>query len=245
MTHHHGDIDAEFPAVIDQASRRELRKSLRKSRRSLTLLQQKQASRALTRQLLKHPQVIRSRHIALYLANDGEIDPAIFAAEARRHGKVCYLPVLHPVLHNRLWFVRYDSEAELLLNQFGIPEPAIKRGSRRPVRALDLVLLPLVGFDVAGGRLGMGGGFYDRTFAFKRAGTYSPFLMGLAHECQKVESLPIASWDVPLDGVVTDRYSYRFDRASASSTPKPAVDRLFIGRYRTQGSARRFRSSRS
>ena len=77
--------------------------------------------------------------------------------------------------------------------------------------ALDAVLFPLVGFDETGGRLGMGGGFYDRTFAFSRIRPcMAPKLVGLAHDFQRVEQLPIEPWDVPLHGVVTDKRCYRF-----------------------------------
>ena len=64
---------------------------------------------------------------------------------------------------------------------------------------MKLVFMPLVGFDILGGRLGMGGGYYDKTFA-----TRESLLVGLAHDCQKVDSLPIESWDVPLDAIATD-----------------------------------------
>lgn len=219
------------PFQTNQAQRKQLRRELRTRRRNLNPLQQKRAAFALTRQLLRHPQVLRSRHIALYLPNDGEIDPGFFIEVARRMGKACYLPVLHPVYQNRLWFIRFDRTTALVPNRFGIPEPAKGPALRRAARALDLVLLPLVGFDPQGGRLGMGGGFYDRTFAFKlQQEQRSPYLIGLAHECQCVPSLPTAPWDVPLDAVITDRETYtrREPSGSVSHRAKP----LFFGRYR-------------
>ena len=78
-------------------------------------------------------------------------------------------------------------------------------------------MLPLVGFDRRGRRLGMGGGFYDRTFAFSRIRPrLAPKLIGLAHDLQRVQQLPVEPWDVPLHGVVTDRQRYRFSRLSAA-----------------------------
>src|SRR5687767_13746260 len=88
-------------------------------------------------------------------------------------------------------------------NRFGIPEPT---GRRCAPQQLDLVLLPLVAFDRRGARLGMGGGFYDRTFAFLRvAGRRKPRLVGLAHHFQEVAQLPREPWDVPLAAIVTER----------------------------------------
>ncbi|MFE8070664.1 5-formyltetrahydrofolate cyclo-ligase [Marinobacteraceae bacterium S3BR75-40.1] len=188
----------------DTVTRRQLRRSLRAARRNLSRHQQRQAGLKLARALLSHPAVQRSRHIGIYLPNDGEIDPTPFITLARRHGKICYLPVLHPVFHNRLWFYRFDADTRLKPNRFGIPEPALRNGARRAAWSLDLVLLPLVGFDLKGGRLGMGGGFYDRTFAYRLRGYHGPALLGLAHALQQVNELPVAAWDVPLDDVVTD-----------------------------------------
>ncbi|MFP9005247.1 5-formyltetrahydrofolate cyclo-ligase, partial [Pseudomonas aeruginosa] len=87
-----------------------------------------------------------------------------------------------------------------------ISEPLADAGRQRKAWALDLVLLPLVGFDEQGGRLGMGGGFYDRSLAYlaRRKNGHKPTLIGLAHECQKVDRLALASWDIPLAGTVTD-----------------------------------------
>jgi 5-formyltetrahydrofolate cyclo-ligase len=74
-----------------------------------------------------------------------------------------------------------------------------------PLRKLDVVLLPLVAFDRRGNRLGMGGGFYDRTFAPRGRGRVSaPRLIGLAHGFQQVAELVDQPWDVPLRGVLTD-----------------------------------------
>lgn len=216
-----------------QAQRQQLRRKLRARRRRLNPLQQKRAALALTRQLLQHPQVLRSRHIALYLPNDGEIDPGLFIQVARRLGKICYLPVLHPVYRNRLWFARFERATALLPNRFGIPEPVHRASSRRSAHALDLALLPLVGFDPQGGRLGMGGGFYDRTFAFKlRRQQSSPYLIGLAHECQRVHSLPVATWDVPLNAVITDKDTYTSRNPSGSAIARDGEEPLFFGRYR-------------
>ena len=120
-------------------------------------------------------------------------------------GKHCYLPVLHPSLECQLWFVEYTPTAVLKPNRFGIPEPDHRQAIRIAPNLLDIVLLPLVGFDRQGGRLGMGGGFYDRTFAFHKGKRNKPYLLGMAHACQEVEALELADWDIPLFGVITDK----------------------------------------
>ena len=196
---------------MDTLSRTELRKHLRRKRRSLSFEQQQQASEQLALNLLKHPDLHRARHIGIYLANDGEIDPHLYIDLARRKGIHFYLPILHPVYPGKLVFSPYFDGIRLSANRFGIPEPPFPRSRRRPAWALDAVLFPLVGFDENGGRLGTGGGFYDRTFAFSRIRPgMAPKLIGLAHDFQKVRELPIEPWDVPLHGVVTDKRRYRF-----------------------------------
>ncbi|UMZ11832.1 5-formyltetrahydrofolate cyclo-ligase [Pseudomonas sp. MPFS] len=191
-------------------SRPQLRRMLRKSRRALTPAQQRQAARGLYRQLAQDPVFRRARHLSLYLPTDGEIDPRLLLRAAQRRGKATYLPVLSAWPRTKMVFQRIRPGEQLRPNRFRILEPKINVARQRKVWALDLVLLPLVGFDEEGGRLGMGGGFYDRSLAYlaRRQSWRKPKLLGLAHECQKVGKLDQASWDVPLHGTVTDRGWY-------------------------------------
>ncbi|WP_031320683.1 5-formyltetrahydrofolate cyclo-ligase [Pseudomonas piscis] len=191
-------------------SRPQLRRMLRKARRALTSAQQRQAARGLYRQLAQDPVFRRARHLSLYLPTDGEIDPRLLLRAAQRRGKATYLPVLSAWPRTKMVFQRLRPGEQLRPNRFRILEPKINVARQRKVWALDLVLLPLVGFDEEGGRLGMGGGFYDRSLAYlaRRKTWRKPKLLGLAHECQKVGKLDQASWDVPLQGTVTDRGWY-------------------------------------
>lgn len=191
-------------------TRPQLRRQLRKARRSLSRSQQREAARGLYRQLAQHPLFRRARHVSLYLPMDGEIDPRLLLRAAQRRGKVTYLPVLNAWPRTRMVFQRVRPGEKFKPNRFRIPEPRINRAKQRRIWALDLVLMPLVGFDDEGGRLGMGGGFYDRSLAYRaRRSTWrKPVLLGLAHECQKVERLAQASWDVPLQGTVSDKRWY-------------------------------------
>jgi len=196
--------------VAEGLSRPALRRKLRQTRRQLSPAQQRHAARRLYRQLSHHPLFRRARHIALYLPNDGEIDPRLLLRAAQRRGKATYLPVLNPWPRTRMVFQRIEPGERLRRNRFGIFEPVIRTARQRRVWALDLLLMPLVGFDGNGGRLGMGGGFYDRSLAHRarRKKSHKPTLLGLAHECQRVDRLPLESWDVPLLGTVTDRGWY-------------------------------------
>ena len=191
-------------------SRPQLRRVLRLRRRALSRSQQRVAARNLYRQLAQSPQFRRARHIALYLPNDGEIDPRPLLAAAQKRGKHIYLPVLSAWPRTKMVFQRVSRHEKLAGNRFRILEPRPQPKRQRKVWALDLVLLPLVGFDDRGGRLGMGGGFYDRSLAYRqrRAHLLGPRLFGLAHECQKVACLPLASWDIPLHGVITAQRRY-------------------------------------
>lgn len=191
----------------DTHSRPALRRLLRAKRRALTPAQQRQAASRLYRQLAQHPLFRRARHVALYLPNDGEIDPLLLQREAQRRGKQVYLPLLARWPRTHMLFQRIDAGEALQRNRFSIAEPRPQASRQRRPWALDLLLLPLVGFDDSGGRLGMGGGFYDRALAYRlrHRNWQKPVLLGLAHACQQVDRLPLESWDVPLHATVTDR----------------------------------------
>lgn len=180
---------------------------MRRKRRALSARQQREAALSVGRQLITHPWLLSAERIGLYLSNDGELDPQAIAQRLWRMRKQCYLPILHPGSTNKLWFGHWQAGSRLINNRFGIPEPAPSLATQ--AKHLDLILIPLVAFDAHGNRMGMGGGFYDRTLAFRQHRPHgSPKLVGLAHECQRVESLPVESWDVPLDAILTDRAWY-------------------------------------
>lgn len=196
------------------ANKRELRAYLRAERTSLSTQAQHQHAQALAQGFLQSPALLKHRHIAFYLPQDGEIDPRPLMQQLLARQYCLYLPVLHPVSYHQLWFVRYHAHMPLVANRFGILEPQLtayghRASNRLPAWALGLIALPLVGFDAQGGRLGMGGGFYDRSLAFtRRPKGKKPLLLGLAHECQKLDVLPVAPWDIPLQGVLTEAHLY-------------------------------------
>ena len=187
-----------------------IRRLKRNQRRELSAQVQQQHSQALCQHLIKQKYYRNSKHLACYLANDGEISPDALIEHAWFAGKAVYLPILSP-LKNSLYFAPYKEGGELRLNRFNIPEPVCHPSDWRRASQLDLLLLPLVAFDEQGNRIGMGGGFYDRTLAYLQHRRYwrKPVLAGLAHEIQKVEQLETQSWDIPLNYVVTEDTIYK------------------------------------
>ncbi len=167
---------------------------------------------AMTRRLCRSHLFQKSRRIALYLPADGEMDTRLILQAVMAQKKRCYLPVLRPGNCRRLWFAPYRPGERLYSNRFGIPEPDIHYHQLISPWGLDLMLLPLVAFDPEGSRLGMGGGFYDRTLSYLRLRKHwrTPKLIGIAHELQKMEFLSRQEWDIPLDGVITEHTFYNW-----------------------------------
>ena len=191
--------------------RQQVRQQMRAQRSTLSTAEREDRALQLSSHFLHSRLFNNSQRIALYLSNDGEMDPwPIIEAAWQRH-KQCYLPVLGLRPGNRLWFIPYHPAGKLTNNRFGIPEPVHARQQRslKP-QSLDLILMPLVAFDQHGNRLGMGGGFYDRTLSFlhHRHSWRKPRLIGLAYEFQRVDHLPNQHWDVPLDAIVTENRIY-------------------------------------
>ncbi|MBY8316949.1 5-formyltetrahydrofolate cyclo-ligase [Vibrio fluvialis] len=186
-----------------QYSRQELRKLIRQQRNQLSSDIQYQASQDLIPRFAALPEMQTCHHIALYLSTDGELDTQPLIEWLWSQGKAVYLPVLHPFSAGHLLFLHYQSSTPMTYNKFGILEPKLDQTLVKPVKELDLICTPLVAFDSHGHRLGMGGGYYDRTLAhwFKTGEGAQP--MGLAHDCQHVEQLPTEAWDIPLPKIVT------------------------------------------
>jgi 5-formyltetrahydrofolate cyclo-ligase len=187
-----------------------LRETFRALRRATPLSTRQHAARQLAERVAALRIFAAARHIAGYLAFDGEIDPAPLLERALALGKHVYLPVLTSNPGNAMLFARYQPGLALKPNRFGIPEPQVSGEALLAPEHVDLVLTPLVAFDISGNRLGMGGGFYDRTFAFERHPGHHcrPLLLGLAYELQKVEHLNRRPWDVTLDGIATEQALY-------------------------------------
>ncbi len=198
-------------------SRNNVRTRMRRQRRRLSEAKRRRYARDLCRCVAQSRIFQKSRHIAFYLSNDGEIDLFPLLKLACKRKKRCYLPVLGLGHARSLWFLPYQPGAALYRNRFGIDEPVHQRSTRQiKVQSLDLVFMPLVAFDDQGNRLGMGGGFYDRTLAYlhNRRQWRKPHLIGAAFDFQKVKQLDTRIWDVPLEGVATNKELQIFPRES-------------------------------
>jgi len=187
-----------------------LRCRLRTARSALSPAEQRRHACALARSLGRQIIFLRARRVGIYWRAQGEIDPLplLRLAHARRKGY--FLPVLRPYPRGKLWFLAHRPGDPLTTNRFGIPEPRARNRRVRLPWALDLLLVPLVGFDARCNRLGMGGGYYDRTLAYLRRRRHwrRPRLVGIAHECQWVETLTPNPWDIPLERIATEARTY-------------------------------------
>ena len=170
---------------------------LRKRRRAVASGEQLNASQLVARHAQMLPKWSSAKHIALYCDGDGEIGTSHLSSTCLEQGKIRYLPVI--CADNTLEFARWDQGELLPENRFGIAEPP-PTAKRRSAIDLDILFLPLVGWDRAGNRLGMGGGYYDRTLQ----DISGPLLVGLAYSLQELGSIPCESWDVRLDAVLTE-----------------------------------------
>lgn len=186
-----------------------LRASTKARRNQLSAAKIADASLEISGHLWRSPLVSRSSRIAVYFAIGGEVDCKFAIQTAWDRGRNVFLPVLRG---QELMFAAYRPDTELLRNQHGIPEPDCPKGLFFHPREMDVVLAPLIAFDADGNRVGMGGGYYDRSFRFMRYRKHwtRPHLIGLAHEFQKVPQLKACSWDVPLHNAVTEKKIYTF-----------------------------------
>jgi len=191
-----------------------LRQQLRLTRRALTPQQQRTHSEGVAIELSRLKPFRNATRIGIYLAADGELDTAAILKISRSRRKDFHVPVLRRPRDRKLWFLPYDPTEPQRINRYGIPEPALRNGRLRLAQQMDLLLVPLVGFDARCHRIGMGGGYYDRTLSYLRYRHHwqRPVLIGIAHECQRVEQLEPNPWDVPLDLIVTEAAIYRRNR---------------------------------
>ncbi|WP_044409329.1 5-formyltetrahydrofolate cyclo-ligase [Thiomicrospira microaerophila] len=183
-----------------------LRQTLRAARNQLSPQAQLKYADLAVHVLFKTLDITYQMQVAVYLAQDGELSCAGLIEALRARHCLVYLPIINPKTKT-LSFGLYQPESDLIPNIYGILEPNTTRpGCKINADELDLVIVPLVGFDRTGGRLGMGGGFYDRSFAFKLAKpSAKPLMLGWAHSIQQLDQLERQPWDVGLDGVVTEK----------------------------------------
>lgn len=183
------------------AQRQRIRHQIRQQRRALSAEQQCDFANQVAERIAVHPKINAANSVAAFLSFDGELNTRPLIERLWQMNKQVYLPVLHPFSAGHLLFLRYASDTLLVNNRFNIREPILDVRNVLPPYQLDVVLTPLVAFDQHGQRLGMGGGFYDRTLKnWRHSGAYP---IGLAHDCQQVDTLPVEQWDIPLPEIIT------------------------------------------
>ncbi len=195
-------MDAKTASAANRDLKSQLRRRLRRARRGFAEPERSVAEAQICRNLQRIPTFRRARTIAAFMAFDGEPALTRLFTDVRNTGKRFLVPVIRS---QRMQFAPLPSPRSTVRNVFGIAEPKERR--REPTRTIDIVLVPLVGFDESGNRLGMGGGYYDRHFSFLRERKHflRPRLIGVAFELQHVTKIPADAWDVPLWGIVTER----------------------------------------
>ncbi len=181
--------------------RQEIRAQMREHRRLLSEEKQRLASQSVIQHISIHEKISLAQHIAVFLSFDGEISTQPLIEYLWQQNKKVYLPVVDPFLETHLLFVPYHKSTALIRKKWNIFEPPLERAQVIPFEKLNILFVPLVAFDKNGQRLGMGGGFYDRTL--QKGISKVPYAIGLAHDCQQVKSFPIAKWDIPLPEIVT------------------------------------------
>jgi 5-formyltetrahydrofolate cyclo-ligase len=185
-------------------ARRALRTQLRSRRRGVSPLHRDRAARLVAHNVDRAFRLRPGLRLAVYASMPEELDTAPLIALARRRGCRIFLPRINRRT-GRIRFVESVVGGRERRNHLGIVEP---HGTPSiSARWLDLVLAPLVGFDHRGMRLGMGGGFYDRTFAFRNIhrAWRRPRLIGVAYALQQLPSIEPAPHDVRLDAVITEK----------------------------------------
>ncbi|MCK5896849.1 MAG: 5-formyltetrahydrofolate cyclo-ligase [Cocleimonas sp.] len=184
-------------------SKNTLRIQLRQQRHVLTKKQQANYSQQICQQVAQSSCFRKAQNIAFYTPVQGEASPLPLQKMAN---KSFYLPVLSSAQAFHLIFIKINKETQYKKNIYGIPEPIHTTKDIIPSEKLDLVIMPLVAVDKEGNRMGMGGGYYDRSFAFKKDQKISyPQLLGFAYDFQLVEAISTEPWDVPLDFIASNK----------------------------------------
>ena len=183
-----------------------IRQTLKTRRASVQADQRCRAEARMIQHLNHWSYLAQCESVACYLSVNSEFPTSKLIQQLHTLGKHVYLPLLDRSGDNRLTFQKIQPREPFQPNRFGIPEPLPCRHQQVDAENLDLIILPLVGFNKSGVRMGMGGGFYDRTLAFAKNTDLPqrPFLLGLAFACQQEETLTAQPWDVPLEATLTE-----------------------------------------
>lgn len=207
--------------MTDIHEKQRLRKQLRTARVKASVQLSDQALASLATQISQLRIYKTATNIAVYLPFKSEFPTQSIIKSNLIMGKQTYVPKITSTRTSKMQFVKLNTKVSkrfisksrksqsLAKNSLGIEEPEHSNKTIN-LRTLDIIFMPLLGFDINGSRLGMGGGYYDRALSFKRSlhTIRKPYLIGLAYEAQRVDSLQTEPWDVFLDGVITEEKFY-------------------------------------
>lgn len=190
--------------------RNKIRRDIRQTRRNLSESFQIHAAKALVDQVSTLIKNDKPHSVALYLPNDGELSTLPLINDCWQHKIDVFLPVIHPFAKGHLLFLKYLPTTIMKTNQYGIAEPVLDIRLIGRAKDIDIIFTPLVAFDKTGARLGMGGGFYDRTLTQLEQNNAITRVIGLAHDCQCIEHVPTETWDMPLKQIITPTQHFNF-----------------------------------
>ncbi len=190
-----------------RAEKKRLRQQFKITRSAISAAQRMQTAEAIAQQLIKLPEWIAADYIAGYWASHGEV-PLHIVQMRVQSPKVWCLPMLQA--DKTLKFAPWRSGDPLVSNQYGIPEPDTSSSSALDATQISIILLPLLAYSRTGTRLGMGGGYYDRSLAFRAVHPSPPLLIGVAYSSQEADLLPTQEWDIKLDMLINEREVLRF-----------------------------------
>ena len=193
-------------------SRPLLRQKIRDLRKTISVEQHAHYSAQLVDRFMHHERINKASCVALYMSVDGEVDTAGVINWCLNNNIQVALPVLHPFCKGHLLFLNYDKNTIMINNKYGIPEPELDVRNVIPLNRIDIMCTPLVAYDSHGNRLGMGGGYYDRTLQIYNQTGKGPYPVGLALDIQEVEALPTEIWDVPLPEIITPTRDIIFEK---------------------------------
>ncbi|CUS48356.1 MAG: thiamine metabolism protein YgfA [Idiomarinaceae bacterium HL-53] len=198
-----------------QQNRHAMRSNIRKARMALSERTQHEAALAVSTQLFQLPEFAQAQSVGAYLATSGELSLTPLIEHCWLTQKSVAVPVIDAHEAGKMLFFTYTPSTRMQLNQFAMQEPIPAQANAIALESVHLLCVPLVAFDAQGQRLGMGGGYYDRLLEkWQRGQLPRLFPVGVAHDCQQVEQIPTAPWDIPLPMIITPSKQWRFSLPS-------------------------------
>ena len=174
-----------------------LRKGLREKLEKLKPEERRKRSQEILARLFDHPRFLEARSLLTYIARDSEVETRPILDEARKKGKRVYIPRVDAV-KRQIEIIEAADLALLKPGAHGILEPPFDKGRVGRPGDLDLVIVPGLGFDREGGRLGRGEGYFDRFLKEAR----QAYKIGLAFACQILDRIPRVPHDILMDEIL-------------------------------------------